>query len=134
MTEEVQIDPVETTEVDVDPLITTKLTYVENLQKEIEGIQGQMASLQYQLDIRITALTMYQSTLEPEEEEPNLMARTMARKTTMEVAADLDKHEAVCAERWRETIYRIKRLEVLILTTLCALIVGMTTILSGQVF
>ena len=52
MTEEVQIDPVETTEVDVDPLITTKLTYVENLQKEIEGIQGQMASLQYQLDIR----------------------------------------------------------------------------------
>ena len=70
MTEEVQIDPVETTEVDVDPLITTKLTYVENLQKEIEGIQGQMASLQYQLDIRITAVTMYQSTLEPEEEEP----------------------------------------------------------------
>ena len=70
MTEEVQIDPVETTEVDVDPLITTKLTYVENLQKEIEGIQGQMASLQYQLDIRITALTMYHSTLEPEEEEP----------------------------------------------------------------
>ena len=70
MTEEVQIAPVETTEVDVDPLITTKLTYVENLQKEIEGIQGQMASLQYQLDIRITALTMYQSTLEPEEEEP----------------------------------------------------------------
>ena len=63
------------------------------------------------------------------------MERMMvARRTTMEVAADLDKHEAVCAERWRETIYRIKRLEVLILTTLCALIVGMATILSGQVF
>ena len=30
-----------------------------------------MASLQYQLDIRVTALTMYQSTLEiKEEEEP----------------------------------------------------------------
>ena len=29
-----------------------------------------MASLQYQIDIRVTALTMYQSTLEPEEEEP----------------------------------------------------------------
>ena len=52
----------------------------------------------------------------------------------MEVAAEIDKHEAVCAESWRATIYRIKRLEVLILTTLCALIVGMTTILSGQVF
>ena len=55
--------------VDVDPLVSVKLNYIENLQKEIEGIQGQMASLQYQIDIRVTALTMYQSTLEPEEEE-----------------------------------------------------------------
>ena len=59
---------VETTEVEVDPLITTKLAYVENLQKEIEGIQEQMASLQYQMDIRVTALTMYQSALEIVEE------------------------------------------------------------------
>ena len=71
MTEEVIVESVETTEVNVDPLITTKLAYIENLQKEIEGIQEQMASLQYQLDIRVTALTMYQSTLEiKEEEEP----------------------------------------------------------------
>ena len=62
-------EPIETTEVDVDPLITTKLAYVENLQKELEGIQEQMASLQYQMDIRVTALTMYQSTLEVKEEE-----------------------------------------------------------------
>ena len=61
---------VETTEVDVDPLITTKLAYVENLQKELEGIQEQMVSLQYQLDIRVTALTLYQSSLEVKEEEP----------------------------------------------------------------
>ena len=69
MTEELTV---ETTEVDVDPLITTKLAYVENLQKELEGIQEQMASLQYQLDIRVTALAAYQSTLEVvvEEEEP----------------------------------------------------------------
>jgi len=52
----------------------------------------------------------------------------------MGVAADLDKHEAVCAERWRETIYRIKRLELLILTTLASLIIGMASILSSQVF
>ena len=64
MTEDVIVDPVETTEVDVDPLITTRLAYVENLQKEIQGIQEQRASLQYQLDIRITAMTAYQSTLE----------------------------------------------------------------------
>jgi len=65
MTEEVIV---ETTEVDVDPLITTKVAYVENLQKELEGIQEQMASLQYQMDIRVTALTMYQSALEIVEE------------------------------------------------------------------
>jgi len=68
MKEEVIVDPVETTEVAVDPLITTKLAYVENLQKEIEGNQEQMASLQYQMDIRVTALTMYQSALEIVEE------------------------------------------------------------------
>ena len=60
MTEEVIIDPVETTEVDVNPLITTKLAYVDNLQQEIQNIQEQMGSLQYQLDIRVTALTAYQ--------------------------------------------------------------------------
>ena len=67
--EEVMVDPVETTEVDVDPLINAKLNYVENLQQELQGIQEQMASLQYQMDIRITALAAYQSTLEPKEEE-----------------------------------------------------------------
>ena len=77
MTEEYDLsgleDPnplVETTEVAVDPLITTKLAYVDNLKKELEGIQEQMTSLQYQLDIRVTALTMYQSALEVKEEEP----------------------------------------------------------------
>ena len=54
----------------VDPLITTKVAYVENLQNEIQGLQEQRASLQYQLDIRVTALTMYQSALEVKEEEP----------------------------------------------------------------
>jgi len=67
MTEELTV---ETTEVAVDPLITTKLAYVENLQNEIQGLQEQRASLQYQLDIRVTALTMYQSALEVKEEEP----------------------------------------------------------------
>ena len=72
MTEEITIDPVETTEVEVEPLITMKLAYVENLQQEIQGIQEQMAALQYQLDIRVTALTAYQSTLEVKEEEKEL--------------------------------------------------------------
>jgi len=70
MTEEITIEPVETTEVNVDPLITTKLLYVANLKKEIQGLQKQVSGLQYQLDIRVTALTMYQRALEVKEEEP----------------------------------------------------------------
>ncbi len=65
------VDPVDTTEVDVDPIVNVKVAYMDNLQQEIQNLQEQMASLQYQLDIRVTALTMYQSTLEiKEEEEP----------------------------------------------------------------
>jgi hypothetical protein len=71
MTEEITVDPVETTEIDVDPLITTKLAYVERIKSEIGGIKEQMGILQYELDIRVTALTLYQSSLEVVvEEEP----------------------------------------------------------------
>jgi len=70
MTEEITIDPVETAEVNVDPLLATKLAYVDNLKKEIQGLQKQVGGLQYQLDIRVTALTMYQRALEVKEEEP----------------------------------------------------------------
>jgi len=70
--EPVMIDPVETTEVKADPLLATKLLYVDNLKKEIQELQKQRASLQYQLDIRVTALTMYQGALEVKEEEPKV--------------------------------------------------------------
>ena len=58
----------------------------------------------------------------------------MTRLTIAEVNSKIEKHEAVCAERWRETIYRIKRLEILILTTLLSIVAGMAGILSKQVF
>ena len=32
-----------------------------------------------------------------------------------EVKAHLDTHEAVCSERWKETIIRIKRIEALMI-------------------
>ena len=60
------VDPnplAETKEVKADPLLATKLVYVDNLKKEIQGFQEQRASLQYQLDIRVTALAMYQRAL-----------------------------------------------------------------------
>jgi len=77
----------ETTEVDIDPLITTKLAYVDNLKKELEGIQEQMASLQYQMDIRVTALTLYQSSLEVVVEEET--KENGKDKTPMEEANEM---------------------------------------------
>ena len=34
-----------------------------------------------------------------------------------EVKANLDTHEAVCSERWKETILRIKRIEHIMIGT-----------------
>ncbi len=83
--EEVMVDPVDTTEVDVDPIVNVKVAYMDNLQQEIQNLQEQMASLQYQLDIRVTALAAYQSTLEPEEE----LKANGEDKTPMEEANEM---------------------------------------------
>ena len=60
----------EATEQPVDPQLQRRIAYTENLQQEIQSLQEQLANLQYQLDIRVTALVAYQSTLEVVE-EPN---------------------------------------------------------------
>jgi len=39
----------------------------------------------------------------------------MSRPTVTEVKTQIDTHEAICAERWMETINRIKRLEMIII-------------------
>ena len=46
----------------------------------------------------------------------------MARVTATSVQAQIDTHEAVCAERWKETILRIKRLEHILIGQAAALI------------
>lgn len=43
--------------------------------------------------------------------------------------AKLNTHEAVCAERWRETIFRIKRLELVIISSAAGLILMMAGML-----
>ena len=68
MKEEITVDPVETTEVGVDPLITTKLAYVERIKNELGGIKEQMGVLQYELDIRVTALALYESSLQMQDD------------------------------------------------------------------
>jgi hypothetical protein len=42
-----------------------------------------------------------------------------------DVEAKLNTHEAVCAERWKETIVRIKRLELVMITAAGSLILMM---------
>ena len=52
----------------------------------------------------------------------------------MEVSAHLETHEAVCTERWLETINRIKRLEMFVIATLVTLLLSTGAILTEQLF
>ena len=49
--------------------------------------------------------------------------------TANDVSAKLNTHEAVCAERWKETIVRIKRLELILITSAGAVILLMAGLL-----
>lgn len=46
-----------------------------------------------------------------------------------EVKSQIDTHEAVCAERWKETIIRIKRLEAILIGTAATMIGSMAGII-----
>jgi hypothetical protein len=46
-----------------------------------------------------------------------------------EVKSKLDTHEAVCAERWKETILRIKRIEHIMIVTAGTMIIMMIGLL-----
>jgi len=48
-----------------------------------------------------------------------------------EVETELLKHEAVCAERYEMILFRIERLEKIMLIAAVAIIVGLTSILSA---
>jgi hypothetical protein len=57
----------------------------------------------------------------------------MARMSSEKVKAKLDTHEAVCAERWLETITRIKRIEAIIIGSAGTIIIILITMLWRQV-
>jgi len=46
-----------------------------------------------------------------------------------EVKAQIDTHEAVCAERWKETILRIKRIEHILIGTAATMLLFMASII-----
>jgi hypothetical protein len=50
--------------------------------------------------------------------------------TVRDVSAKLNTHEAVCAERWKETIERIKRMEMVMIGSAGAVIL----LLSGMLW
>jgi len=41
----------------------------------------------------------------------------VSKPTVTSIKAELDTHEAVCSERWKETILRIKRIEHIMIGT-----------------
>lgn len=53
----------------------------------------------------------------------------MSRPDVYEVKAQIDTHEAVCAERWKETILRIKRLEGIMIATAATMMASMAGII-----
>ena len=46
-----------------------------------------------------------------------------------EVKVHIDTHEAVCAERWKETILRIKRIEHILIGTAGTMLLFMASII-----
>jgi hypothetical protein len=57
----------------------------------------------------------------------------MSKPTAASVQAQIDTHEAVCAERWRETILRIKRIEHLMAASAGTIIVLLMGIIARMI-
>jgi hypothetical protein len=55
----------------------------------------------------------------------------MSKPTAASVQAQVDTHEAVCAERWKETILRIKRIEAIMIGTAGTTILLLAGILAN---
>lgn len=56
----------------------------------------------------------------------------MSKPTVTSVKAELDTHEAVCAERWKETILRIKRIEAIMIGTAGTMIILLIGVIIKQ--
>jgi len=52
------------------------------------------------------------------------------KPTVAAIKSQIDTHEAVCSERWKETILRIKRIEHIMIGTAGFIIVLLLTLLN----
>ena len=57
----------------------------------------------------------------------------MANPTVIEVKHQIDTHEAVCAERWLETINRVKRLEIIMMSSAGAIIALLLSLVFDKI-
>ena len=57
--------------------------------------------------------------------------KVVSKPTVISVQAHIDRHEAVCTERWTETITRIKRIEALMIGTAGTTIVLLLGIIAN---
>jgi hypothetical protein len=57
--------------------------------------------------------------------EMSELLERLREPTVSDVAAGLDKHEAVCAERWGQILERMSRMETVIYSAAAALLTGM---------
>ena len=57
----------------------------------------------------------------------------MSKPTAASVQAQIDTHEAVCAERWKETILRIKRIEHIMIGAAGTTIVLLLSMVIGDI-
>ena len=53
----------------------------------------------------------------------------MAKPTVTEVKTQIDTHEAICAERWAETLSKIKRLETILIGCFGSIVLILITII-----
>ena len=56
-----------------------------------------------------------------------------ARKTANDVAADLQKHDAVCQERWKTIYKKTDDLQASVLSMKTWLLAGLTTIIASLI-
>jgi predicted nucleic acid-binding Zn ribbon protein len=56
----------------------------------------------------------------------------VSKPTVTSVQSQIDTHEAVCAERWKETILRIKRIEATMIATAGTTIILLIGIIVSQ--
>jgi len=54
----------------------------------------------------------------------------MSKPTVQQLSAQISRHEAVCAERWSETLSRIKRLETVLIGSAGAIILLLVGLLA----